>query len=145
MKTLSEVTSKEDIQALELNGVEIEFTPEECDISPSDSFELEEDIKRIVESYNSGNMAAWFTAKVTVKYRGLEADDYLGGCSYRSFKEFTDGVNDYYGDMINQCIRQINNYISSNNKEIQKNWNLRRAKNLVSSYGYMIISKSAII
>lgn len=136
MKTIKNIHSVSEISDLEKMGVEIEFTPEECDTNPSDLFENEEDIKQVQNQYNSGNYAAWFCAKVEVKFKGLEFTDYLGGCSYKSFSEFQSDESGYYVDMINTCLHQINSDIEGRNEEVQKAWDIRKAKNLVKPYGY---------
>lgn len=136
MKTIKNIQSVSEINELEKMGVEIDFTPENEDVSPSDNMDDQEMINYVIEQYNAGNEAAWFCAKVEVKFRGIEGTDYLGCCSYGSFKEFQSDESGYYVDMINQCIDQINSDIESNNELIQKDWDIRRAKNLVKPYGY---------
>ena len=144
MKTIKKVQTKKDIEDLENLGVIIEFEPQEEEISPVDQFDNEAAAQKICDRYNNGFLEAWFCAKVTVKYKGLEEDDYLGCCSYKSFKQFTDGITDYYGDMINTCIDQINKDIDFNNSEIIKHWTIRKAKNMVRPYGLIIMSKKAL-
>ncbi len=63
--------------------------PEEMD--PADSFEFDEDI----EFARSGQDGAWFAARVTVYLKSDDAyswvalgSDYLGGCSYKSVRDF---------------------------------------------------------
>jgi len=146
MKTIKNIQSVSEINELEKLGVEIEFTPQDEDIYPSDNMDDQEMVNYVIEQYNSGNMAAWFCAKVEVKYRGLEATDYLGCCSYKSFKEFQSDESGYYVDMINTCINEINSDIKGKNEETQKEWDLRRAYNLIKPYGYEIfqsVRKSA--
>ena len=46
-----------------------------------------------------GNDAAWFCAKVTAHCAGFHGVDYLGGCSYESFEDFTDR-DGYFVDMV---------------------------------------------
>jgi hypothetical protein len=40
--------------------------------------------------------------------------------------------------MVNQCISQVNTEIQARNYETQKAWDIRRAVNLIQSYGYEI-------
>lgn len=141
MLQLQNITSLTEVEKLEDLGVIIEFTPEEEEISPD--YEEEEN-QAIADKYNSGNMAAWFCAKVTVTYRDLEGTDYLGCCSYNSFKEFTTTDNDYYMDMINQCINEINRQVQSINFGVQRMWNIRKAKNLLAPYGLHIVSSKVL-
>ena len=142
MKTLTNLNSIKDIPTLEGLGVLIEFEPQEEDMIPD--FENEEDIKEVERKYNAGNMAAWFCAKVTVTYKGLTAEDYLGGCSYNSFKEFTEIDNDYYMDMINTCINEINRQVQSVNFGTQRKWNIRKAKNIINPYDLYIVNSKEL-
>jgi len=60
----------------------------------------------ILQRLESGDIYAWFTAKVTVRdEEGNEASDYLGCCSYESEKDFRAGG--YFQDMVDECIRQL--------------------------------------
>lgn len=138
MKRIEKLESIKDIQRIEALGVMIEFEPQEEDIAPD--FDDEELAKEVCRRYSNGNMASWFCAKVSAKYRGLEADDYLGCCSYGSFKEFLTMEKYYYMDMINKCIEQINRDIDFANLETQKWWDVRRAKNLVGKHGMFVVS-----
>jgi hypothetical protein len=68
--------------------VTLDVAPEETD--PSDSFESQEDI----DAVRSGKLE-WFTARVGVFLRDakgergtMAAADYLGGCAYKSVREF---------------------------------------------------------
>lgn len=140
MKTLQLLSSIKDVPNLEKLGVEIEFDPQQEEISPLEMFEDAADVEMVCNDYENGNMAAWFCAHVIVKYKGFAADEYLGCCSYKSFKEFTTADNDYYMIMINQCIQQINKEIEDANFHTQKFWNIRRAKNLIAPYNLYIVS-----
>jgi hypothetical protein len=60
----------------------------------------------IIQRLESGDIYAWFTAKVTVRDEdGNEASDYLGCCSYQNEKDFRAGG--YFPDMVNECVRQL--------------------------------------
>jgi len=142
MKTLQNITSINEVEKLEDMGVIIEFTPEEEEMQPD--YENEEDNQAITDKYNNGNMAAWFCAKVELTYKELSGTDYLGCCSYNSFKEFTTTDKDYYMDMINQCINEINRQVQSVNFGVQRQWNIRKAKNLLRPYGLHIISQKEL-
>lgn len=80
------------------NNCEFEFEAEPEHISPEDLYCEQADIDWVYEQLSNGNDAAWFCAKVTAKMDGKEGTDYLGGCSYRSFKDFLE-EDGYYGDM----------------------------------------------
>ncbi len=125
-------------------GVEIEFEAEPEDMSISDSFSDERDVKYIIRQLERGNDYAWFCAKVTVKYKGYEATDYLGGCSYESEKDFKEHSG-YYIDMIQQCIDQINNDVTGHNNAVCKAFKTRQLKQMAESLGFIVIPKTAIV
>lgn len=143
MKTLK-FKSLNDVPKLENIGVEIEFEGLDENTPVADLMDNEEQENYVIEQYNNGNAAAWFCAHVTVKYGDFEADDYLGGCSYKSFREFTTEKKGYYQDMISTCIDSINKDISGHNADIQKRWDIRKASNLLAPYGLHIVSSLEI-
>ena len=62
-------------------------------LDPADSFQFDDDI----EFARSGDPAAWFCAIVTVTEKcsgAIIGRDVLGGCSYRSFEDFTESHRD---------------------------------------------------
>jgi hypothetical protein len=60
----------------------------------------------IIARLESGDVYAWFTAKVSVRDdKGNEASDYLGACCYEDEADFKQGL--YYLDMIEECIKQL--------------------------------------
>jgi hypothetical protein len=68
--------------------VTFDVAPEETD--PSDSFEFEDDIEMV----RRGDVE-WFQARVAVHLLNTEGErgnivgaDYLGGCAYKTFREF---------------------------------------------------------
>lgn len=94
-------------------GIEINFTPEAeyLDFTKG-HFEFEEDVKHIQSELENGNEAAWFSAKVSLNYKGLESEaEYLGGCSYNSFDEFTGEENGYFDDMLRTCFEDLKSKI----------------------------------
>lgn len=60
----------------------------------------------ILSRLESGDIFAWFTAKVTARDGNNEATDYLGCCNYRDADDFRMGG--YYLDMVEECVRQLN-------------------------------------
>lgn len=52
----------------------------------------------ILRKLRNGNVWAWALVKVTASYKGLEAIDYLGCCSYKDEKDFIENSG-YYEDM----------------------------------------------
>lgn len=89
------------------SGVEVELTAEPEDQDPADQFDDPETIEFVREQISSGNEWGWCVAHVKVTYKDiLSAEAYLGGCSYKSKKDFMkDG---YYKDMVGECIDEIN-------------------------------------
>lgn len=60
----------------------------------------------ILARLESGDVWAWFTAKVSVRDdQGREATDYLGACCYEDERDFKRGG--YYLDMIRTCIDEL--------------------------------------
>lgn len=63
----------------------------------------------ILRRLENGKIWAWASVTVTASWRGMQGEDHLGCCSYKSEKEFKrDG---YYSDMkaeaYNDLVRQI--------------------------------------
>lgn len=65
---------------------------------------LSEDV--IIEDLQNGNPWAWCTVRVTASYRGLQADAYLGCCSYKSQKDFINNSG-HYEDMRQEAYSSI--------------------------------------
>lgn len=81
--------------------VEYELYREEEDREPD--FEDPRDNKWIRDQLSRGNEWAWFSAHVVAEWTApdgekFQGDDYLGGCSYRSKKDFM-AKGGYYDDM----------------------------------------------
>jgi hypothetical protein len=80
----------------------------EEDMDPADSFQFDEDIAFARQADGYG--PEWFCACVRVvdMEAGIELGrDTLGGCSYRSFKEFvTVERSAYFPDMVRQAIAE---------------------------------------
>lgn len=122
--------------------VEVKFEALNEDMAPD--WDNEDDIKRIEREYNNGNFYAWFCAKVTVRYKGFEADEYLGGCSYKSEKDFKENSG-YYIDMIGQCVNQINKEITDHNNEVCRAFKTRQLKRSAEAMEFILIPKTAIV
>lgn len=81
----------------------IECLPEDmpfvgnCMASGDDEVDAEAE-QWIRDQLDAGNEWAWCCVKVTATFKGLEATDYLGGCSYKGEADFKSGG--YYDDMI---------------------------------------------
>lgn len=52
------------------------------------------------------NEWAWCTVRVVGEWEGIEADEYLGGCSYKSKEDFC-RPGEYFPDMQKEVLRQI--------------------------------------
>jgi hypothetical protein len=57
----------------------------------------------LIERLDSGDIWAWCSVEVKCSYKGLTASDYLGGCSYKSKKDFI-ANSGYYEDMVQTCL-----------------------------------------
>lgn len=134
-------TKKNFIEEIENQGFDVEFTAECEDIDPRNHCEVE-DAKYIIEQLNNGNDAAWFSAKVEISGKGFYETDYLGGCSYKSFKEFKE--SDYFADMIESCIDEINRRIESINYGIKRRLAIRRASRILAPFDLHIVDTLSI-
>ena len=95
-------------QKLSDAGIKIIFDALHEDTRISYCFSEQEDIDSITEQYNDGNEAAWFLARVKLEFEGVESDtEYLGGCSYESFDEFTGDYNGYFDGMLLTCYNSL--------------------------------------
>jgi len=61
--------------------------------------------RRIERQLDNGNVFAWCTIEVRANYKGLQASDYLGCCSYKSERDFK--IGGYYDDMTSETYGQI--------------------------------------
>lgn len=52
------------------------------------------------------NQWAWCCIRLTVEYRGVKADNYLGACSYESKEDFIKS-NDYYPQMLKDALSEL--------------------------------------
>ena len=147
MKNLTFKTHKNtNIQAelltrfLNTPGVTVDFCPENEDLSPLD---LGIEDAKTLRWISGGSLERWFSAKVTVIYRGIEISEYLGGCSYRSFAEFK--TDAYYFDMITACVNQINSEINQRNDGICRNFKIRNLLKLATELNYLVIPRQSIL
>ena len=52
----------------------------------------------------------WFCAEVSISLEDVHSDsEYLGGCAYDEFDDFTGADNDYFDDMLNACVTDLKN------------------------------------
>ncbi len=69
----------------------------------------EEDIRT---QLNSGNEWAWCYVRVIAAWKGYEGQDCLGGCSYKSRKDFIE-AGDYFPDMVQAAFQNLVTVIES--------------------------------
>lgn len=74
-------------------------------ICTGDSKEDKEIEDNIIEELEY-NPWAWCCVRLTGYYKGLEASDYLGGCSYKSEKDFIENSG-YYYDMQARILEEL--------------------------------------
>lgn len=72
-------------------------------VSGDDAYDKEQEDNVIAKM--EWNEWAWCVVQVRATWNGLEASDYLGGCSYESEKQFRE--DGYFQDMRNQVIQQL--------------------------------------
>lgn len=79
---------------------------------PDWDFESGEAKQQLLEDINNG-IYEYFIAKVTAEKRGIKlAKNYLGGCCYKSMKEFTQ-PGTYYDVMVQQVILDARKTLAS--------------------------------
>jgi hypothetical protein len=109
------MTEKDEMHLLHLEDkydVSFEALPEDIRVRGNALASGDDELDReaedeIISRLESGDIFAWFTAKVTVRDdKGNEATDYLGCCNYRDEDDFRMGG--YYLDMVEECVRQLN-------------------------------------
>lgn len=59
----------------------------------------------IIDDLESGNEWAWCCVKVTYKWDDFEGNNYLGGCSYKSMRDFKE--SDYFVDMVDSAFDDL--------------------------------------
>ncbi len=85
--------------------VDITLTHEPEETSPKEHFEDKDALEWVQNQREAGNPWAWCSVCVRGSYRGLEAYDYLGACSYESRAAFKQC--DYYESMVNAVVEEI--------------------------------------
>lgn len=63
----------------------------------------------IIADLEDGNEWAWCIVRVTGRFKGLEACDTIGGCSYASYSDFAEGG--YLEDMKEEVVEQLNRQV----------------------------------
>lgn len=83
----------------------VELTREEADTSYKDAGFDEEALAWVKAQLAAGNDWAWCDVKVTARIFGLEAETWIGQCSYESRKAFMDGG--YYEQLVDEVIAEL--------------------------------------
>jgi len=92
---------EEEISTYTWGAWTIVFSAREEDFEPD--FDDPEALAWVQGERDGGNFAAWFCAKVTAECAGFHGVDYLGGCAYETFADFTD-CDGYFQDMIHAAM-----------------------------------------
>ena len=94
-------------QPIAIADVEFEIEATQDDLRIEGNAGSEESEKWINEQLDAGNVWAWASVHITGRFEGLEADDYLGACSYESEEAFKQ-AGGYYDDMRQQIVDDLN-------------------------------------
>jgi len=95
--------NRELVHQLEKDDFVIRLYLEPEDMVLDWDFESEEDRQETLRKIEQG-VYLWFVAHVVALKHGHElGHDYLGGCCYKSVKDFVDD-SDYFDDMVNTAI-----------------------------------------
>ena len=94
-----------------MNEVNFELYAEWEQDDPKGHFCNEEDVEFVREQIRHGNVWGWCSVEVKAKFttedgEEVEASDYLGGCSYRSRRDFME-PGGYYDDMKNVSYAEL--------------------------------------
>lgn len=89
----------------------IELTREDADTSYKDAGFDEEALKWIKAELQAGNEWAWCDVKVTATLYGLEAETWIGQCSYESRKAFMAGG--YYEQLVDEVVEELAKQLES--------------------------------
>jgi hypothetical protein len=111
-KTLE--TSNQDYELI------FEAFPEDLEVAGQ--FDNPKDVLSILKRLDSGDESAWFLAAVTMKLKGTEikVTEYLGGCSYKSFEDFFDRTDCYFGDMVKTTTEDLEVLIKEYKKKLDR-------------------------
>ena len=113
---------------LPIEKCKVLVTAEPEDLAVEDYFntenaELDNQLaQKIIDDLESGNMYAWFCARVTVSYLHMSESEYLGCCSYDSEKDFI-ADSGYYMDMAEEARQRLElkiNELYSTFKNLEK-------------------------
>lgn len=82
-----------------------------CIASGDESFDKKVE-RQLQKRLDRGDLWAWCSVEVECSYKGLTASDYLGGCSYKSEKDFIKNSG-YYEDMVQTCLDDIQSQLEA--------------------------------
>ena len=94
------------MKRLTRNDVQINVyvTEEQYDFRSEYCDEVADGIQTMIDRYG---LWGYCQVEVRVSWQGIEANDFLGACSYESEKDFID-CGDYYDDMVLTAIDNLN-------------------------------------
>lgn len=96
--------------------ITVECLPEDMRIEGNASAIDDETDRQIADNIReqlaNGNDWAWCIVRVRAEYKGLRADSYLGGCSYKSREDFM-LPGGYYDDMRAEVIADLSAQIET--------------------------------
>jgi hypothetical protein len=110
---------KQQIKKLTVRDLTINVIASEEDIpvrgnaiaSGDEAFDREVENK-LIKRLEDGDIWAWCSVEVECSYKGLTASEYLGGCSYKSEKDFIKNSG-YYTDMVQTCLEDIQSQLEA--------------------------------
>jgi hypothetical protein len=122
MNTASVPCTQGKYRQLTEDDVEFIVTAEEEDMAVKGSFSSALE-NAIIADFNSGNEWAWCCVKVVAKWEptedvSLQAETYLGGCSYKSKRDFLE-CNDYAKDMKAEVLAELNTKVAAYSKALE--------------------------
>jgi len=107
------------MKSLTANDIKIEVIAEyddssirgNCSCSGDD--ELDKNTEdELIERINEGDVWAWALVSVKGTYKGLEATDYLGQCSYKDEQDFVENSG-YYEDMVASVLQTLQDQLAN--------------------------------
>ena len=91
--------------------ISIHVTQDDCPVRGNAMASGDDDLDREVENMilarlDNGDVWAWASVEVRAEFRGLQASDYLGACSYRNQRDFKRNSG-YFEDMVAAATNEL--------------------------------------
>ena len=67
----------------------------------------------IIARLDKGDIWAWASVKVTAEWNGYKGVNHLGACTCDNEQDFIVGNSDYYSDMCDNALDELNNELES--------------------------------